>query len=113
MNENELKLAQLVSSLGNTADEIAGNLHKMGILGKQFCDEDCPASNFLKMHGYVFPSVYLSQTVTFPSEDAPDDNMIEIDNPPQLSDFIHNFDEGMYPDLMEKVDGKVGTWRVT
>lgn len=101
MDKNEEKLAILVKKLGNSATEIADNLHKMGCLGKILADEDDPLASYLKMHGYLFPSVFLSYIVTFPPEDEGDE-LIEVENTEEVTKFIENFDNEKYPNLISE-----------
>lgn len=79
--ERKEKAMELLKTLGNTADEVADSLRKMGIKGQRFKCSECPIGIFLARNG-----VSLYDVIDPPSSGN--------DLPGPIVAFISEFDIG-------------------
>jgi len=86
-------LYQALAILGSSADEVADRLYEMGFRGRPFDSGDCPMTR------------YLSETIHLKVSVGTD--LVEIGPfcyplPEPCSEFIHLFDAGKWPLLVEE-----------
>jgi hypothetical protein len=103
------RIASLLSSLGNSANEIRDNLLKAGCIGERQECFSCPIANFLKQHGinaYVWDN-YLYINVFIVVCISRDDGSVENCCFPRfifpwvrdILSFMRSFDSGSFPEL--------------
>ncbi len=97
----KLKLAY--EALPPTADEIAEYLEVLGIKSKPECSESCALADYFSMHADLAPEVDTG-LLNF---HAKDNEFMFVEgehdgNQRHLSDFIRNFDNGLYPKLIKE-----------
>jgi hypothetical protein len=86
---------ELLRRLGDTAGEVAGRLHDLGIRGKPYEIAACPLAAYLHDHGYRwFVSGHYATGVT-------SGTIQPVRLPLACVDFVERFDFGAYPDLVE------------
>lgn len=91
-------VTKALTGLGDTADEIRATLATRGITGHRKVD-DCPIFNLLKQDGH--PIAFVSHTTfTIKTRLAGAWQTTWELLPPPVRDFIVNFDELAYPELV-------------
>ena len=97
------KTIDLVHGLGTTAEEVATTLREKKIRGYPELDEACPVAQYLSKElstkdELVNVHVGSGAVVIIPKEMK---GAFHFDTQPWIADFIHAFDHGTYPDLIE------------
>lgn len=114
-----MKINEFLKSLGSTSQEVADSLRKMGVEGEKYNEQFCPVikaiyqnfpnfSSGLKARagsvpGYRCDTIYgwLHVKTTFRYEVTWDDcQTIDPICPEPVGQFITDFDNGKYPDLV-------------
>lgn len=92
------KAQEMIFSLGNSSDVIAASLIEMGYTGSRYMKKDNPLAIFLMEMLAVPVAVGLRDLTvdgyTFTSPDA-------------VKDFVENFDELKYPELLRREKGEL------
>lgn len=92
------KLPLVLDELGHTANMIRDTLVKLDIKGSTARSRHCPVAKYLAYRGFDFPSVSLDGI----SIVGVDGKLAQIRPEDPVRDFIHNFDAGMYPELLSE-----------
>jgi hypothetical protein len=99
------KTEQALSQLPTQPDEIAEFLRGHGITGKQCYSTSCPIANWLKQ---AVPELAASATIAVTPLIAQVAQLIEVDVPSVVSDFIVAFDGGDYCFLFDHGQPRTG-----
>lgn len=89
-------LVQTLEELGDDADSIARNLAREGCKGFPGNGAECPVARYLKKKGFSNPTVCITDIVV-----ENNNNLIVIQTPLGVEDFLGDFDQGVYPELVE------------
>ncbi len=89
------KALQLLNELGSDPDQVAKSLEELGCKGNISEDKSCPIANYLK-------SKFDSSISVGAWEIAVGDNL--FDAPKPVEEFIDQFDDSFYPNLIEEND---------
>ena len=90
-----MEVLHLLNSLGSSSSEIAASLLSANAKGFKCQGDMCPVSNYLRSKGYASPVVdltYVSYRVN--------NDFIEVLTPQAVEDFVGEFDEGLFPELI-------------
>lgn len=90
-------VADLLRPLGNSCDEIAQSLQRLGITGRRHDGYNCPIAKYFRTHRYPATSATLPSGL-YNSIDG----SIHGWWPAAVVNFIFQFDRGAYPELVEK-----------
>lgn len=93
--QREGSVEKLLRTLGNSADEIAAALEKVGCSGHRQIQECCPLANYLKRMGAgSYVAVGVAQAVG-------DFGVVDLTG--AQTAFVTGFDSGKYPQLIAEV----------
>lgn len=81
---------------GMTTEDIRQLMRDEGVTGHCEYGEDCPLAVFLRRKGVKHPSVGHEDTLDF----APDE-YLTVKHSDSLSQFVRNFDNREYPELID------------
>ena len=91
-------LTTALASLGDTPGQVAVSLHQLGLRGERLEGGKCPIARYVESLGFeVLGVIEDSVDVADPSDGS---KVIEIDLPAAVSQFVHGFDEGAWPELV-------------
>ena len=93
----KLDLREKLIVLGRDAERIRSFLHQKNIKGKIKSGDCCPIANYLKSEGYVEPNCSDMRIIVSLQKER-----FYIYSPLEVSLFIHKFDLGQYPELVEQ-----------
>lgn len=95
-NTDFFRLRKVLESLGPTSDAVANALRQLGVKGsrKSYCQ--CPISNYLIHERFLNPEVLSISIVV-----GPKGGRFAIEPPTSVAEFIVNFDQERYPDLIQ------------
>lgn len=88
----------LLESLGDTPEDVAASLRKLGCRGYSHCPGTCPVARFLLSVGctdIVVSHIWLVAT-------GPNGQVASHRMPPAVGAFVLRFDDGWYPELVER-----------
>ena len=89
------KIALDLAELGDTAEEVASTLLKLGCKGTR-CANSCPIAVYLKGKGYENPRALRHQ---IEARSLGGNEIAKLDTPPPISRFISAFDDGSFAQL--------------
>ena len=98
---NDTDLANAIAALGETPDEIAKALQKLGIKGEPGNQHSCPLANYLKpkIEGDdMLPDITEEYTAIRGLPEGT--NVAKMKNPNHIQLFILRFDAHQFPDLI-------------
>lgn len=92
------EITQLLNGMGNTSIEVAAFLKQQGIKGRRYNANNmsCPVKQYLVNKGAENFSVNTNYVRIRHQEDKP---FTFVDLPDGVSKFVHDFDNGKYPEL--------------
>lgn len=98
--EHEAAIGRLLAELGDTADKVADALRAKGIKGRKAKAASCPIANYVNASSDYEHATASDILVT---ADDPDDeyHSLRVTTPQPVRQFIGNFDDGVYLDLVE------------
>ena len=96
---------EALGRLPGVPDEIAEFLHDHGIRGTQCLSTNCPIAKWLK---HEIPELDTSVVVTVTPLVAEVAQLVEVEVPPVVTDFIVAFDAGDYEYLFDDEPRRVG-----
>ena len=96
---------EALGRLPRMPDEIAVFLHDHGIKGTQCLSTDCPIAKWLK---HEVPELASNVAVAVMPLIAEVAQLVEVDMPPVVTDFIVAFDAGDYEFLFDDEPSRVG-----
>ena len=99
------KTEEALSRLPRLPNEIADFLHHHGIRGTQCFSTNCPIANWLKQE---VPELATNTAVSVTPLIAEVAQLVEVDMPPVVSDFIVAFDAGDYEFLFDDEGRRIG-----
>jgi hypothetical protein len=99
------KTEEALSRLPRIPNEIADFLHDHGIRGTQCFSTNCPIANWLKQE---IPELADNTAVAVTPLIAEVAQLVEVDMPPVVTDFIVAFDAGDYEFLFDEQRSHVG-----
>ena len=99
------KTEEALSRLPRVPNEIAEFLHVHGIRGTQCYSTNCPIANWLKRE---IPELAMSTAVAVTPLIAEVAQIVEVEMPPVVTDFIVAFDAGDYEFLFDDGRKRVG-----
>ena len=97
MDEERTKLLDSLHHAGRTTHSIYRQLKTDGIKGERGCSTSCPIGEYLISKGHDGPEVH-SRHVSV-STDYGD---VIVETPVTIKQFIINFDDGKYLDIVRK-----------
>ena len=89
------KLFEVLTVLGSSADQVADRLAAMGFTGRQSVVGDCPVARYLRET--------VRRTAVMGAKHCLVDN-IAFPLPEAVQAFVHEFDSGAYPTLVDAVE---------
>jgi hypothetical protein len=90
---------QALSSLGETALQVARNLHKQGIKGAKSSAGGCPIANYLRRE--FGRDALVNRDRVYVMRITVDEKGKSFIVPSPVSNFIADFDNGLHPELKE------------
>lgn len=102
-------LTRTLTDLGDTADDVAATLRDAAIKGRRSNAVQCPVARYLARRVAEHASstqarvnVHDDATVLVATSSAhSEDLIVSVALPDPVLDFIRDFDEGAYPDLID------------
>ncbi|GAA4100924.1 hypothetical protein [Actinomadura miaoliensis] len=106
---SEQRLAELLMSLGETADQVAAALRRAKIVGRQSSAYQCPLARYIaERTRQLVPSARINVrvcagevAVEIHQPDTDEYQEITVAQPKAAKDFVKSFDEGGYADLVD------------
>jgi hypothetical protein len=91
----EQRIELSLRTLGDSTEEIAGNLLRLRATGERTQPDSCPIATFLHDQGFDAPTV---GSMFIRAREASGEVMVPT--APEIGDFIVAFDRGQYPALI-------------
>ena len=97
--ELQEKITSTLNDLGNTTDDIAAFLEGQGVKGQKLITNQCVLANYLQnvFNLLVFVNDDGSGHIILPNK-----SFIIFQLPEPVRHFIHKFDTGWYPNLLDQ-----------
>lgn len=92
------EVEDLLDKLGDTKGKIAETMRRQGIKGRMFSLCACPVAKYfrknLSCRAYVDHEMITIRMIN-------EDNKLDFGVPPVVKEFINDFDNNLFPDLVE------------
>lgn len=96
------KIMRAVAGLGTTPDEIAETLAAEGLVGVRSTGNECPVARYVRKHfGAYGVSIVVAGEEKFFVGATVGGWVAERPTPVQVREFMQNFDQGRYPQLID------------
>lgn len=89
---------EFMKTLGDTSEEVADSIRKFGITGTKG-SRRCPLAKALKEHSNCGYTIGVSAHGDVYYDDL---QVLDPDTPTAVKQFVRDFDNDKYPDLLEK-----------
>jgi hypothetical protein len=96
MSDIQEKMAKALAELGAFPEEVAANLAKLGIRGKQDVTSHCPVANYLRK---AIGQPVLGVGETKATAISPYNHVTTLDLPDAIREFVERFDAGEFKEL--------------
>lgn len=94
------KIDAFFASLGNTSDEVAASLLKLGALGKRRSECNCPVAQAFKLSGLGWPGLRIAGGPEHYWATYRDCQIMDPVLPKPVIEFVRRFDAGEYQELV-------------